>query len=123
MGGGGTPGTDGGGKYARRPRAVRSGAVLLDDSIRFPPQLRWSRRDLGRAGFGRQYRGARLQAHIPARREDTRRGHYRTRPREPGKRTRHGESCPSWLSLTTDWKHIAASRKEANHVTISRISN
>jgi NADPH-dependent 2,4-dienoyl-CoA reductase/sulfur reductase-like enzyme len=39
------------------PRAIRYGAVLLDDSIRFYPQLRWSRRDLGQAGFGRQHRG------------------------------------------------------------------
>jgi len=55
-------------------RAFRRCTVLLDDSVRFHAELRRSRRKVGQAGRGRQYRGTQLQTLIPARRKGTRGG-------------------------------------------------
>jgi len=98
----------------RTPRAIDTATVLLDDQYDFtlnyvgPPRL-------GQAGFGRQYRGARLQALIPTRREDTRRGTI-GRDRESLKSELPWRELSRVVKPDNRLRHIARSRKEVHYV-------
>ena len=78
------PGPDRGAQHARRPRALRGRAVLLEPALRHPDQLRRPRRALGRNRRRGKHRRQGLPRPLQARRPHARRRLDLPRPSEPG---------------------------------------